>query len=132
MEAAPADIVLLDLNLPGMTGMDFFRKLRDRWPITQVIILTGFGDLESAREAIRLDVVDFLTKPCHLGELEQALDRAASASRAMLPPATSPGPLTSRPSRHPGSMKSSASTSWKPWSGIRATAPPPRPNWASP
>ncbi len=76
MDAAQAGIVLLDLNLPGMTGMEFFHKLRERWSQTQVIILTGFGDLESAREAIRLDVVDFLTKPCHLGDLEQALDRA--------------------------------------------------------
>src|SRR5256885_1396130 len=60
MEANAADIVLLDLNLPGMSGMDFFRRLRERWPATQVIILTGFGDLEAARDAIRLDVVDFL------------------------------------------------------------------------
>jgi DNA-binding NtrC family response regulator len=41
-----------------------------------VIILTGFGDLESARAAIKLDVVDFLKKPVPLGELEQALHRA--------------------------------------------------------
>ena len=49
---------------------------QDMGPNTQVIILTGFGDLESARKAIRLDVVDFLTKPCMLGDLEVALDRA--------------------------------------------------------
>jgi DNA-binding NtrC family response regulator len=71
------DIALIDLNLPGINGMEFFEKLRQRTADTQVIILTAFGDLETAREAIRLDVVDFLTKPCHLGELEQAIDRAA-------------------------------------------------------
>jgi DNA-binding NtrC family response regulator len=56
--------------------MDLFAQIRQRWPATEVIILTGFGDLESARAAIRLDVVDFLSKPCHLREIEVALDRA--------------------------------------------------------
>jgi DNA-binding NtrC family response regulator len=76
MEHRPFDIVVLDLNLPGMNGLDFLEQARARWPQTQAIILTGFGDLEAAKQAIRLDVVDFLTKPCPLGELEVALDRA--------------------------------------------------------
>jgi two-component system, response regulator RegA len=59
-----------------MGGMEVFERVRERWPETQVIVLTGFGDLEAAKQAIHLDVVEFLTKPCHLGELEQALDRA--------------------------------------------------------
>jgi DNA-binding NtrC family response regulator len=70
------DILILDLNLPGMSGLDMLERLRPNQPDLQVIILTGFGDLEAARQAIRLDVVDFLTKPCALGTLEEALDRA--------------------------------------------------------
>ena len=70
------DIMVLDLNLPGMSGLELFERLREQQPDVQVIILTGFGDLEAARRAIHLDVVDFLTKPCALGSLEQALDRA--------------------------------------------------------
>jgi DNA-binding NtrC family response regulator len=76
MESDPAEIVMLDLQLPVMGGMDFFEQIHQQWPGTQVIILTGFGDLESARRAIRLDVVDFLTKPFHLRDIEVALDRA--------------------------------------------------------
>jgi len=76
MESARCDIVLLDLQLPVMGGMDFFDLLRQRWPKTQVIVLTGFGDLEAARRAIHLDVVDFLSKPCPLREIELALERA--------------------------------------------------------
>ena len=76
MEARPFDIVIVDLNLPGMNGLEFLEQAHARWPATQAIILTGFGDLEAAKQAIRLDVVDFLTKPCPLGELEVALDRA--------------------------------------------------------
>jgi DNA-binding NtrC family response regulator len=70
------DIVLTDLNLPGMHGIELCNKVRTTWRTTQLIILTGFGDLESAKSAIRLDVVDFLTKPCSLGDLEIALNRA--------------------------------------------------------
>jgi DNA-binding NtrC family response regulator len=77
MEAAPPpDVVLLDLQLPAMGGMDFFEQLKARWPRTQVIIMTGFGDLEAAQRAIRLDVVDFLSKPCPLRDVELSLERA--------------------------------------------------------
>jgi len=94
MDTNPADILLLDLQLPGMGGMEFFRIVRQRWAETAVIVLTGYGALEMARQAIHLDVVDFLTKPCPLGELEAALDRAARRQRG-LPfgvAATSPEP----------------------------------------
>jgi DNA-binding NtrC family response regulator len=70
------DIIVLDLNLPGMGGLELLEQVRSRWPSTQAIVLTGFGDLDAARLAIRLDVVDFLSKPCPLGELEVSLDRA--------------------------------------------------------
>jgi DNA-binding NtrC family response regulator len=84
MEADPHEIAIVDLNLPGMEGMDFFAIVRERWPKTQVIVLTGFGNLESARQAIRLNVVDFLAKPCHLGDLEVALARAVQRWRGEL------------------------------------------------
>lgn len=75
-EQKPSDIAILDLNLPGVGGMDVFERLRRAQPETQVIILTGFGDLEAAKKAIHFDAVDFLTKPCALGDLEVSLDRA--------------------------------------------------------
>jgi two-component system response regulator RegA len=75
-ESQPVDIAILDLNLPGKDGLETLRRLRERTPNLQAIVLTGFASIESARQAVHLDVVEFLTKPCHLGELEQALDRA--------------------------------------------------------
>lgn len=69
------DIAILDLNLPGMSGIELFEQLRRRDSRMRVIVLTGFGDLNAARQAIHLDVTDFLTKPCPLGELEQSFDR---------------------------------------------------------
>jgi DNA-binding NtrC family response regulator len=75
-DVAAPQIVLLDLNLPGMDGMEFLRNLRSHSPTTQVIVLTGFGSLDAAKAAIRYDVADFLTKPCRLEDLEIALARA--------------------------------------------------------
>ncbi|HEY8668419.1 MAG TPA: response regulator [Tepidisphaeraceae bacterium] len=74
--AEPPQIAVLDLNLPGMGGMECLEQLRQKSPDLQAIVLTGFGDLEAAKKAIHLNVVEFLTKPCHLGDLEVALDRA--------------------------------------------------------
>ncbi len=76
MQEEACTVAILDLNLPGMGGMDLFEQFRQKWPKTQVIVLTGYGDLESAKKAIHLDVVDFLTKPTTLGDLEVAIDRA--------------------------------------------------------
>ncbi len=76
MHASKFDVSIVDLNLPGISGIELFEKLRAIHPEHQVIVLTGFGNLEAARAAIRLDVVDFLEKPCPLGELEKSLHRA--------------------------------------------------------
>ena len=85
---APAPhIVLLDLDLPGISGLETFEKLRERYPDLQGIVLTGFGSLDAAKQAIHLDVVEFLTKPAPLGDLEHALDRAI---RRVVPPLPEP------------------------------------------
>ncbi len=76
MESDPQDILLLDLQLPGMFGMELCERVRQSWPATEVVILTAFGDLETARRAIHLDVVEFLCKPFHLCDIELAFDRA--------------------------------------------------------
>jgi two-component system response regulator RegA len=92
MEQKPHEIALLDLQLPLLGGMDLFAMLRQRWPQVQVVVMTGFGDLSAAQEAIRLDVVDFLSKPCHLHDIEQALDRARRRLAAPTPTPSTPLP----------------------------------------
>ena len=84
MRSEASEILVLDLMLPLMGGMEFFAEVRQQWPQTQVIILTGFGGLDAARQAIHLDAVDFLTKPCRMQELEQALSRASQRWRAQV------------------------------------------------
>jgi DNA-binding NtrC family response regulator len=82
-------IAVLDLNLPGMNGMDLLEIIRRDYPLVQLVILTGFGDLDAAKQAMRRDVVDFITKPCQLDELELSLSRAVSRRRASSPIALS-------------------------------------------
>jgi DNA-binding NtrC family response regulator len=100
-------VALVDLNLPGMGGIELCQRLRQEKPNLQLIILTGFGDLEAARQAIRLEVVDFLTKPCGMDDLERALgiasqrwlDRWLASSPLYVPPEPPPSPVH-RPEGH--------------------------------
>ncbi len=78
LAAGPFAIALLDLNLSGEHGMDLFEEFRERFPAVSVVIATGYGTFDLAKQAIRMDAVDFLSKPVGLADLESALDRAWS------------------------------------------------------
>ena len=81
-EVSP-DLVLLDLRLPDMDGMDVLRALRTRYPEIAVIIITGFGQIQSAVEAIKVGATDYLEKPFeHVEKLKLAVARALDEVRA--------------------------------------------------
>jgi len=63
MEQRPADVVLLDLRMPGMDGMTVLKTIKQRWPETEVVIITGYPTVETAKEAVRLGAFDYLAKP---------------------------------------------------------------------
>jgi DNA-binding NtrC family response regulator len=69
MEQRPADVVLLDLRMPGMDGMAVLKSIKQRWPETEVVIITGYPTIESAKEAVRLGAYDYLANPLGPGEL---------------------------------------------------------------
>src|SRR5579871_2544879 len=69
-EAHEPEIVLLDLRLPGMDGLDVLKSLRERNPRVEVIMLTGHGTIDTAIESIRMGAFDYVTKPCPLDELQ--------------------------------------------------------------
>ena len=71
------DCLLVDLNMPGLTGIEVIEKARQISPKTDSIILTGKGTFESAIASIRNHVYDYLMKPCKLIELENLLQRIA-------------------------------------------------------
>ncbi len=63
MEREPFDLVLLDIRMPGTDGMSVLRQIKRCWPDSEVIIITGYPTIESAKEAVRLGAYDYLTKP---------------------------------------------------------------------
>jgi signal transduction histidine kinase len=71
------EVLVADLRLPGTNGLALVGDVRVASPDTQVIILTGFGDMKSAVEALRLGAYDYLTKPVDVDRLVQAIRNAA-------------------------------------------------------
>jgi DNA-binding NtrC family response regulator len=64
-------VVLLDLKLPGMDGLEVLRRIREFWPKTRVIMITAHGTIDYAVEAMKLGAVDFLRKPFSPGEIRR-------------------------------------------------------------
>ncbi len=77
LERGLYDAALLDLRMPGMTGIEVLGQIRQISPETQVIILTGHATVDTAVQALRLGAFDYLTKPCKWAELEMILNRIA-------------------------------------------------------
>src|SRR4030042_5958314 len=75
------DLVLLDLKMPGIGGMEALRRIRDSGASAEVVVLTGHPDVDSAIEAMKLGAYDYLTKPFKLAEVEEVLRRAAERKR---------------------------------------------------
>ncbi|MCK4375178.1 MAG: response regulator [Candidatus Brocadiae bacterium] len=67
------DVVLLDLKMPGLSGIETLQRLLELDPRLVVIVLTAYGSVESAREAMRLGAHDYLTKPLDLAFLEEVI-----------------------------------------------------------
>src|SRR5208282_3830541 len=58
------DVVLLDLRLPGMNGLDVLKSIHAGAPATEVVMLTGHGSIDTAIESIRIGAFDYVVKPC--------------------------------------------------------------------
>lgn len=69
-------IVLTDIKMPGMDGIDLLQRIKDESPDTEVIMITGHGDMELAIQSLKFDATDFITKPINEDILEIALKRA--------------------------------------------------------
>ena len=76
MEHQAFDLVVLDLRMPGMDGMAVLKVLKERWPESEVVVITGYPSIDSAKEAIRLGASDYLAKPVGPDEIVGALSRA--------------------------------------------------------
>lgn len=81
LEKLLPDIVLLDMQLPGLSGLETLKKIRETDPNTLVIIVTAYGTIASAVEAMRLGALDFLRKPLDTDEVAIAIERALAHAR---------------------------------------------------
>ncbi|MBM4040388.1 MAG: sigma-54-dependent Fis family transcriptional regulator [Planctomycetes bacterium] len=75
LEKGAFDLVVCDLRLPGMSGLDCLRWTREHVPDTRFIMVTAYGDIESAVEAMKLGAADYLTKPFLFDDLLMRIDR---------------------------------------------------------
>jgi DNA-binding NtrC family response regulator len=76
IERSQPEVILLDLQLPGISGLEVLKKAREISPESEIIILTGHGTIDTAIESIRAGAFDYVSKPCPLEELEIRIQRA--------------------------------------------------------
>jgi two-component system response regulator AtoC len=83
LDEAKINLVITDLRMPGIGGMEFLRRLKAKWPDTEVVVMTAFGSIDTAVEAMRLGAYDYMTKPIDRERfvviVEKALERHALA-----------------------------------------------------
>ncbi len=77
----PQDLIITDLKMPGMSGMDLLRRVKEDYPEVIVIVVTAFGTIESAVEAMRLGAHDYIIKPVNADALKLVVSRALEHHR---------------------------------------------------
>lgn len=75
------DAIVMDIRMPGMTGIEGLRRIRQIDPHLSVIMLTGFGALETAKEALRLGATDYISKPFDAREMREVIGRNVERTR---------------------------------------------------
>lgn len=84
LREAPIDLVTLDLNMPGIQGEELMRTIRRELPQVELIVITGYGTLDNAAEAVRYGVSDYLQKPFDVVQVSAAVSRALARRRGRL------------------------------------------------
>lgn len=81
METNPADLVLLDIGLPGMNGIEALGRLKELYPNILVIMITAYEDIETVVSAMKLGAYDYVVKPLHMDGLEVTIRNALETVR---------------------------------------------------
>jgi two-component system response regulator PilR (NtrC family) len=89
LEADSYDVLLTDISMPGLSGLELLGHVRQKFPNTPVIIISGIGDQEYAQGLIKLGAFDFLLKPFSLEVVEKTVKRAVEYRRRSLEDASS-------------------------------------------
>jgi two-component system NtrC family response regulator len=83
LEQSLHQLVIVDLHLPGMSGMELLKRIRLEYPETAVIVVTAFGTVKTAVEAMKAGAYDYITKPVHPYELKAVIKRAIGHQRLL-------------------------------------------------
>jgi DNA-binding NtrC family response regulator len=75
------DIIITDLKMKGIDGMRFLQEAKKHHPATEVIVITGFATLDTAKESFQKGVFDFIAKPFKLSEIQEVVTKAATKIR---------------------------------------------------
>ncbi len=75
------DIIITDLKMKGIDGMRFLQEAKKQHPATEVIVITGFATLDTAKESFQKGVFDFIAKPFNLSEIQEVVTKAADKIR---------------------------------------------------
>ena len=81
LDRTEIDLVVTDIKMPGITGVDLLKRIKENQPVTPVLITTGFPTLDTAIEALKLGAYDYLTKPFHLEEISEKVKRAITSKQ---------------------------------------------------
>ena len=76
MEAEGADILITDINMPFVNGVDLVRRVKESWPETVVFVISGYDDFQYVKDTLMAGAINYLLKPVTEERLSLALDRA--------------------------------------------------------
>lgn len=86
LEEQPFDVVVTDIRMDEVDGLEVLRQVQEKTPRTKVIIITGYATIETAREALVKGAFEFIAKPFRPKELRKVVERAVEALRAQPEP----------------------------------------------
>lgn len=81
LEQNDMDIVILDVKMPGMDGLEVLKRIKLKWPLVEVIMLTGHASVESGIQGMELGAFDYVMKPYKLEDLVQKIEHAYERKR---------------------------------------------------
>jgi DNA-binding NtrC family response regulator len=84
MKEKRIDVVVLDVKMPGIDGIEVLRRIKRDYPLVEVVMLTGHATMETAVEGLKLGAFDYLTKPCDIPVLKEKIKKAHDKRAAAL------------------------------------------------
>ena len=79
---AATEVVILDVKMPGMDGLDTLEEIKKKYPLVEVIMLTGHASVESAVDGLKLGAFDYVMKPCDIPDLLEQIEEAYDKKKA--------------------------------------------------